>query len=64
MSKTIIDFLTPFMYNINELAPLEEELSKASKKGMKIGLVPTMGALQMAYGINQTSTKVYGVCHR
>ena len=45
MSKTIIDFLTPFMYIINELTPLEEELSKASKKGMKIGLVPTMGAL-------------------
>jgi len=33
------------MYNINELRSLEEELSKASKKGMKIGLVPTMGAL-------------------
>ena len=33
------------MYIINELTPLEEELSKASKKGMKIGLVPTMGAL-------------------
>ena len=45
MSKTIIDFSTPFMYNINELTSLEEELSKASKKGMKIGLVPTMGAL-------------------
>ncbi len=45
MSKTIIDFLTPFMYHTNELTSLEEELSKASKKGMKIGLVPTMGAL-------------------
>tara|TARA_B110000046_G_scaffold56405_1_gene62920 strand:- start:1102 stop:1950 length:849 start_codon:yes stop_codon:yes gene_type:complete len=33
------------MLNINELTSLEEELSKASKKGMKIGLVPTMGAL-------------------
>ena len=33
------------MYVINELTPLKEELSKASKKGMKIGLVPTMGAL-------------------
>ena len=45
MSKTIIDFLTPFMYSISELTSLQEELSKASKKGMKIGLVPTMGAL-------------------
>ena len=33
------------MLNVNELTSLAEELSKASKKGMKIGLVPTMGAL-------------------
>ena len=33
------------MYSISELTSLQEELSKASKKGMKIGLVPTMGAL-------------------
>ena len=33
------------MLNVNKLTSLEEELSKASEKGMKIGLVPTMGAL-------------------
>ena len=33
------------MLSVNELTSLEEELSKASKKGLKIGLVPTMGAL-------------------
>ena len=33
------------MLKINELTALAEELSKISKKGMKIGLVPTMGAL-------------------
>ena len=33
------------MLNVNKLTSLEEELSKVSKKGMKIGLVPTMGAV-------------------